>query len=220
MSEKNKTMISNKYYLTLTGMLIIFLFPKALQAHGVCRQFSTANIELDVSADKVWNIIKNFSDLSWHPMVKSLDAVTNENIKGASRIFTLTTGGQVTQELKGYNEGRLSFKYRSPISEMTILKTISFKGKNVPIRSFPILEQSGYINESIRVSSLQDHKSIVLWRAIYYNGYCYWDIPLELSLPSADNAILKFMETGLQGIAKKLKISTEESKIDKYIAIQ
>jgi hypothetical protein len=58
----------------------------------------------------VWGIIQNFSDLTWHPAIKSSSA-TNGNIVGSVR--TLDLGGpHLVEELAKYAAARMSYSYR------------------------------------------------------------------------------------------------------------
>jgi hypothetical protein len=59
---------------------------------------------------KVWNIIKNFNDWSWHPAIKG-DTATNGNVPGSIR--TLDLGGpKIIEELTSYDAGRMTYGYK------------------------------------------------------------------------------------------------------------
>ncbi len=49
--------------------------PDALAA-AATEQKATESVEIAAPPDKVWAIIGNFSDLTWHPAIKSSNATT------------------------------------------------------------------------------------------------------------------------------------------------
>ena len=54
--------------------LFLFLFSAFSYAHGPVRGKMTATVNIDASPADVWDVIKNFDDMSWHPAIKSTDA--------------------------------------------------------------------------------------------------------------------------------------------------
>ena len=54
------------------GWLLLALFPTPASAHGPSRQKVTETVEINAPADKVWAVIGNFQDMSWHPAVAKL----------------------------------------------------------------------------------------------------------------------------------------------------
>jgi mxaD protein len=83
----------------------LFLFSAVSYAHGPVRGKMTATMPIDASAADVWEVIKNFDDMSWHPGIKSTDG-TGGNEKGATRVLTLTDGGKITEFLKKYDAAK------------------------------------------------------------------------------------------------------------------
>ena len=55
------------------GLAALALFPTLASAHGPTRQKATETVEISAPADKVWAIIGNFQDMSWHPAVAKLE---------------------------------------------------------------------------------------------------------------------------------------------------
>ena len=55
------------------GLAALALFPTLASAHGPSRQKVTETVEINAPADKVWAVIGNFQDMSWHPAVAKLE---------------------------------------------------------------------------------------------------------------------------------------------------
>ena len=55
------------------GLVALALFPVAVFAHGPTRQKVTETVEINAPPDKVWEVIGNFQDMSWHPAVAKLE---------------------------------------------------------------------------------------------------------------------------------------------------
>ena len=79
------------------GSIALFLFSALANAHGPVRQKTEEQITINAPADKVWDIIKNFGDMSWHPDIFNT-TVNGGNVKGATRVLTLKDGGTITEE--------------------------------------------------------------------------------------------------------------------------
>ena len=84
--------------LTLLMSLGAFMFTSVASAHGPVRQKMEDDITIIAPAAKVWNIIKEYKDLSWFPVVKGVTS-TGGYEKGASRTLTLKIGGTIKEEL-------------------------------------------------------------------------------------------------------------------------
>ena len=58
-----------------TSLLVsaaLMLFSGLVNAHGPVRAKLTATILIDAPAAKVWDVVKNYDDMSWHPSIKSV----------------------------------------------------------------------------------------------------------------------------------------------------
>jgi Polyketide cyclase / dehydrase and lipid transport. len=54
--------------------ILFFIFMSAAQAHGPVRGKLTATVKINAPADKIWAVIKNFDDMSWHPAIAGTEA--------------------------------------------------------------------------------------------------------------------------------------------------
>ncbi|MGR9085587.1 MAG: SRPBCC family protein [Gammaproteobacteria bacterium] len=176
-----------------SGMMVILFFFSALaSAHGPVRQKTEEEILIDAPAEKVWSIIKDYGDMSWHPGIKG---VTNPdgNKKGAVRVLTLNDGGTISEELKKYDEAKMSYSYK--ITEMSTAKTIQHAGTEEKV---PVLPVDNYA-ATIEVES-QDGKSKVTWKAAYYRAYMNNNPPDEMNEDAANSAVVSVLKQGLANL--------------------
>ena len=70
-------------------------------------------VTINASADKVWNLVKDFNALNtWHPAVAKDDIVegTNNSV-GAVRLLSLKGGGTIKEKLLAFDATGHSFRY-------------------------------------------------------------------------------------------------------------
>lgn len=171
---------------------LLFFFAAAVNAHGPVRQKAEQEIVINAPAEKVWDIIKDFGDMSWHPGIKS---VTNDggNKKGATRVLTLKDGGTITEELKKYDDKKMSYAYK--ITDISTLKTITHSGVE---ENVPVLPVDNYA-ASIDVEAKGD-TSVVNWKAGYYRAYMNNNPPEEMNEEAANSAVEVVLRTGLDNL--------------------
>ncbi|MDP3838841.1 MAG: SRPBCC family protein [Methylococcales bacterium] len=172
--------------------LLMFLFSSFAYAHGPVRQDTDETITINAPADKVWGIIKNFGDMSWLPPVKSTD-VKGGNEKGAVRVLTLQDGGSITEEMKKYDEAKMSYAYK--ITDMSTAKTITHAGKEEKVPVVPVDNYSATITVEA-----QGATSSVRWKAGYYRAYTNNEPPEEMNEAAANAAIKGIFTTGLNNL--------------------
>jgi mxaD protein len=182
--------IMKKMYLGMS--VLLFFFSALAHAHGPVRQKAEEEILIDAPAEKVWGIIKDYGDMSWHPGIKS---VTNQegNKKGAIRVLTLNDGGTINEELKKYDEAKMSYSYK--ITEMSTAKTITHSGAEEKV---PVLPVDNYA-ATIEVEP-QGDKSKVSWKAAYYRAYMNNNPPAEMNEEAANTAVTAVLKQGLANL--------------------
>ncbi len=185
---------------------LLLIFTSVVNAHGPVRGKMTATITIDAPAAKVWDVIKNYDDMSWHPSIKSVKGDGNNN-KGATRVLTLNNGGTITEELKSHNDAKMAYKYK--ITDMSSTGTIKHAGQDEAI---PVLPVGNYAAEI----SVKDKggKAEVNWVATYYRAYVNNNPPEELNEEAADKAVTGVLTTGLEALDKKLGSGSAEVKIE------
>lgn len=181
-------------------------------AHGPIRQTSTFTAEIDASSKDVWSILNDFSDMSWHPLVLQVDSATGGNEKGAIRTITLKAGGQLVQKIKKHDAKKMFLKVKTPTEDMTVISSIEFKGEKSPVRTLPLSN----LLDQVKVVSLGDNKTKLLWKAAYIRGYMNNLTPNvdhfpELDEEAANSAIKEYVGAGVLAIMKKFnKNATKE----------
>ena len=187
--------------ISLIVALVSMFFTAAAVAHGPVRGKMTATITIDAAADKVWDVISNYDDMSWHPAIASATA-DKGNSKGSVRVLTLKSGGTITEELKDYKADKMSYKYK--ITDMSTVKTIQHSGQDEDIPVLPVENYAAKITVKAKGA-----KSVVTWIATYYRGYVNNNPPAELNEAAADEAITAVLTDGLTALATKVGSSAD-----------
>ncbi len=77
----------------LAPVVLSFFAATAANAHGPVRQKLEKDIEINAPAAKVWDIIKNYGDMSWLPGVTKTES-KGGNTEGTTRVLDLKDGGK------------------------------------------------------------------------------------------------------------------------------
>jgi mxaD protein len=95
------------------------------------------SIEINASADAVWDKIKDFGGLNtWHPAVaKDVIVAGKDNEVGAERLLTLGDGGTIKEKLLSYDAKGHSYKYAIlegvlPVSSYSSVISVKGSGKD------------------------------------------------------------------------------------------
>ena len=102
------------------GLAALALFPIAASAHGPTRQKVVETVEINAPADKVWAVIGNFQDMSWHPAVAKIEG-TGGNDANATRTLTLKSGGTIAEKLIQYDAAKKHYKYEITDVDVKVL---------------------------------------------------------------------------------------------------
>lgn len=141
------------------------------------------SVEINAPADKVWKIVGNYGDMSWHPAIGKTEVTKGKADEvGATRTLTFKDGGGVKEVLTGYEAERMLMKYE--ITEGTL-----------PVREY---------GANIRVESAGDGKSVVTWRAMFKRKD-----PANPGAKGQDDAAAKEAVTGVlqSGLANLKKVA-------------
>jgi mxaD protein len=184
----------------------LFFFTAIANAHGPVRGKMTATATVDAPAEKVWEVISNYDDLSWLPPVKSVTA-DKGNEEGSVRVITLDNGETITEVLKKYSADKMSYKYK--ITKMSTVKTIKHAGQDEEIPALPVDNYQGILTVKEKAG-----KTIVTWVATYYRGYANNNPPAELNEETADEAVTAVLKSGLTSLMKKFDASASDSDVE------
>ncbi len=169
-----------------------FLFAAVAHAHGPVRQKVDEEIAINAPAQKVWGIIKDYGDMSWLPPVKST-TVKGGNTEGSTRVLTLQDGGTITEELKKYDEGKMSYAYK--ITEMSTAKTINHSGADVNVPALPVDNYAASIDLEAKGET-----TVVKWKAGFYRAYTNNNPPAEMNEDAANTAVKGVFKAGLENL--------------------
>ena len=178
----------------------LFLFSAVTYAHGPVRGKMTATIDIEAPAADIWDVIKNFDDMSWHPGIANTEG-TGGNEKGATRVLTLAGGGTITEFLKKYDAKKMSYTYK--ITDMSIVKTIQHSGQDEDV---PVLAVDNY--QGKLTVKKKGNASVVIWIATYYRGYMNNNPPVELNEETADEQVTAVLKAGLTSLLHKFEPNT------------
>ncbi|MGZ5889929.1 MAG: SRPBCC family protein, partial [Hyphomicrobium sp.] len=92
------------------GLAVLTLFPVAVWAHGPSRQKVTETVEINAPPEKVWKVIGNFQDMSWHPAIAKTEGQGGNDVN-ATRTLTLKSGGTIAEKLDAYDAAKMLYKY-------------------------------------------------------------------------------------------------------------
>ncbi|MFA5949485.1 MAG: SRPBCC family protein [Hyphomicrobium sp.] len=172
--------------LRLVASLFVLLaaLPGLAEAHGPSRQKVVETVEINAPADKVWAVVGNFQDMSWHPAFSKTEGKGGNDV-GATRVLTVGSGGQIFEKLTKYDAAGKSLAYE--ITEVDV--------KVVPVTNYAA---------SISVKGTGD-KSTVEWKSAFYRGYVNNDPPPALSDEAAVKAVTDVFKKGLEALKAKLE---------------
>jgi carbon monoxide dehydrogenase subunit G len=168
--------------LPLATSLLLALSPVTAEAHGPTRQKVTKSVEIAAPPDAVWNLIKNFGDMSWHPVVEKTTADGgNDPANKPTRVLFLKGGGEIHEELRKYEDAAMSYSYK--INEVNI----------------DVLPVANYTS-TIDVEPGKNGGSVVEWRGAFYRGYMNNDPPAKYNDEAAVKAVSGVYEAGLTNL--------------------
>lgn len=170
-----------KRFSALTVAATLLMLPLAAEAHGPSRQKVSKSVEINAPADKVWTIVGNFQDMSWHPAVAKTEG-SGANAPGAKRTLTLSGGGTIEETLTKHDDAGRSLSY-----EIT----------HVDVKVLPVSNYSSTLSVTA-----DGGKSTLTWRGAFYRGYMNNDPPAELNDEAAVKAVTGVYESGLEAVKK------------------
>ncbi len=167
----------------LLSVLALMAMPIMAEAHGPSRQKVVETVEINAPVEKVWAVVGNFQDMSWHPAFKATEGKGGNDV-GATRTLTTQGDGKIFEKLTKYNAEQHMLSYE--ITEVDV--------KVVPVTNYAA---------TISVTD-KGGKSVVEWKSAFYRGFVNNDPPPELSDEAAVKAIEGVFKTGLEALKAKL----------------
>lgn len=165
---------------TITLALVFLLaYTGMTSAHGPTRKKVVMSQEVAAPVGRVWALIQDFQDMSWHPAVVASEG-QGGNTPGATRTLTLGNGGKIFEKLEKYDADKRSLFYR--IAE-------------VDVNVLPVTNYSSWL--SVKPSG---SGSEIIWKGAFYRGYPNNDPPPELNDEAAVKAVTGVYEAGLANL--------------------
>lgn len=171
--------------LALGLLMLPLVMMNVANAHGPTRQKVTETVEINAAPDKVWAVIANFHDFSWHPAVEKTEG-DGGNKEGAKRTVFIKGGSQLLEELESYDADAHKYKYVITKTDMKVL----------PVSNY---------SSTITVEAAGDGKSTVTWKGAFYRGYMNNDPPEDQNEAAAIKAVSGVYRGGLDGLKKKVE---------------
>jgi hypothetical protein len=83
---------------TFAVALVAALLPVLAFAHGPSRKKEVTTIEIDAPADKVWEVVGNYRDMSWHPAIAKTEADAGDLKKEVTKRKLTFKSGAITND--------------------------------------------------------------------------------------------------------------------------
>jgi hypothetical protein len=141
-------------------------------------------VEINAPADKVWAVIGNFQDMSWHPAVAKTEGTGGNDAK-ATRVLTLKSGGELHETLLSNDAAKMTYKYELP----------KVDPKALPVNNY---------SSSISVKG-DGAKSTVEWKGAFYRAFMNNDPPPDQNDEAAVTAVKGVYRSGLDALKAKLE---------------
>jgi hypothetical protein len=161
------------------------LLPAIASAHGPSRKKEIATIEVNAPVEKVWAVLNNYSDMSWHPDIEKTEMTGEMKPDVAKRKLTFKNGAIFEDGLLDYEPEKKMIAFMTSKVDLKTLPVDGFKSQ------FNVKEENG--------------KTTITWLAAFYRGYPNNDPPPELNDEAAIKAVTAFQKRGLDALKAKLE---------------
>ena len=172
-------------FLMTAPLLISVNVQKANAMFGPSRQNVTKTVVINAPPEKVWAVVKNFHDMSWHPAVEKTEG-DGGNTVGAKRVLVLKGGGKVYEQLSDYSAEGMSYSYR--ITE-------------VDVKVLPVTKYSS----SVSVRASDAGTTVLEWKGGFFRGFPNNNPPPELNDQAAVETMSGVYLAGLEAVKKKIE---------------
>ena len=169
----------------LIYLISIFLFTFQLDAHGPSRQKVVEKVIIDAKPEKVWNLISNFEDFSWHSDLKKIES--NGNMVGSKRELTFSNNITISQSLEKLNAEKKMISWRIIDTNNDIL----------PVNSYSA-------TLTVTKNDENPNKSVLVFKAAFYRGFMGNDPPEHLNDENSKKKVIVFVKKSIDGIKNKL----------------
>ncbi|MFT4150367.1 MAG: SRPBCC family protein [Paracoccaceae bacterium] len=168
-----------KFIIALIGCLA--LVTGAAQAHGPSRLKTDQTVKLNATPAEVWAVIGSFTDMSWYPGVKSVEATGSE--KGATRVRTMENGTVIHEELLKLDPAKFAISTRFTEDNLEAVKATNYASH------ITIKDEGG--------------KAVVDWKGAFYRGYPNNDPPADLNDEASTASVEAVHQAGIDALVAR-----------------
>jgi len=110
------------------ALLAIAFLPFSVMAHGPSPQKVEKTIVIKAEPAKVWAIVKDFGNMSWHPSFAS--SKLEKKGEETFRTLTLKSGGDIYEKLRTADDATMKMKYEivsgvAPVADYNAFMTVT-----------------------------------------------------------------------------------------------
>jgi mxaD protein len=180
-------------------IMAVAIMPALAFAHGAPRLKVTETITINASPEKVWAAVKDFDKAhTWIPAVESTDA-KGGNEKGATRTLNLKGGPTVSEELKKFDDEKMSYMYQ--ITDISSVGEVDDHGAMHEVPAFPVSKYKSWVTVSAT-----DGGSKVTWVGKFFRAYHgSHEPPKELDDKTAKGAVTGLYASSLENLKAMLE---------------
>ena len=155
----------------------------ALAKDKLPKDHVTESVTIAAPPAKVWSIIQNWNDWSWHPAIKQ-DSAPDGNAVGTVR--TLDLGGpKLTETLTRYDAGKMSYSYKINEDPANV--------KTLPVTHY---------TSTITVKPGPNNDSVVVWRGRFHRADPSATPAADMNDETATKAVTGVYRAGLDNLKK------------------
>jgi len=110
------------------ALLALAFLPFSVMAHGPSPQKVEKTIVIKAEPAKVWAIVKDFGNMSWHPSFAS--SKLEKKGEETFRTLTLKSGGDIFEKLRTADDATMKMKYEivsgvAPVADYNAFMTVN-----------------------------------------------------------------------------------------------
>lgn len=165
--------------------LLVTVFPSLAVAHGPSRKKEISTIEVNAPVEKVWVLISNYADMTWHPDIAKSEMTGEMKPDAAKRTLVFKSGAVFEDGLLDYEPEKKMIAFMTSKVDLKTLPVDGFKSQ------FTVKDEGG--------------KTSITWLAAFYRGYPNNDPPPELSDNAAIAAVTAFQKRGMDALKAKFE---------------
>jgi hypothetical protein len=110
------------------ALLVLAFLPFSVMAHGPSPQKVEKTIVIKAEPAKVWAIVKDFGNMSWHPSFTS--SKLEKKGEETFRTLTLKSGGDIYEKLRTADDATMKMKYEivsgvAPVADYNAFMTVN-----------------------------------------------------------------------------------------------